>query len=57
MCRIRANSIMVNKKPNQGKFTEIAGTDAKRRHPFFEFIVECTLLKHSVFEPWAGSIE
>ena len=48
---------MVNKKPNQGKFTEIAGTDAKRRHPFFEFIVECTLLKHSVFEPWAGSIE
>lgn len=39
------------------KFTEIARTDAKQRHPFSEFIVECTLLKHSVFEPWTGSIE
>ncbi|CCE25762.1 hypothetical protein [Methylotuvimicrobium alcaliphilum] len=47
----------VTRDRTREKFTEIVRTDAKRRHPFSEFIVECTLLKHSVFEPWTGSIE
>lgn len=47
----------VTRDKSREKFTEITCTDARHKHPFSEFMVECTLLKHTVFEPWTGSIE
>lgn len=40
----------VTRDKSKEKFTEVTCTDAKRRGPFSKFIIECTLLKHSVFE-------